>query len=185
VARTYAEYLASKDRDPDEEEALINAHVTIAALGLVPEVKKYLEAEADNLTKQWFDKYRVEIKSLSDERQDQYREIRRMSSQPQDIDLARPRSWLEPTTVRSPDGTETQIAMFESHLLCDESGQFPIEFGSSWERDVLESEMAREGFVGWYRNPPRSSQESLAIAYDWGWLLSALTARFLILRAAA
>lgn len=130
--------------------------------------KTYLEAEADNLAKQWLEKYRIEIKSLSDDRQEQYREIRRMSSQPQDIDLARPRSWLEATVARDADGTETPIQTFEHHLLCDEAGQFPIEFGSSWERDVLESEMAREGFVGWYRNPPRSSQESLAIAYDVG-----------------
>jgi hypothetical protein len=168
VARTYAEYLASKDGQLDEEERLINAHVTIAALGLVPEVRKYLEAEADKVTKQWFEKYRVEIKSLSDERQDQYREIRRMTSQPQDIDLARPRFWLEPTVVRAADGSETPMATFERHLLCDQAGKFPIEFGSSWERDVLESEMARDGFVGWYRNPARSSQESLAIAYDVG-----------------
>jgi hypothetical protein len=41
-----------------------------------------------------------------------------------------------------------------------------MEFGSSWERDVLQTEMARDGFVGWYRNPSRSSQESLAIAYE-------------------
>jgi hypothetical protein len=168
VARTYAEYLAAKAGKADKEESLIDAHVTIAALGLVPTVKTYLEAEADSLAKQWLDKYRIDIKSLSDERQEQYREIRRMSSQPQVIDLARPRSWLEATVARDADGTETALPTFEQHLLCDEGGRFPIEFGSSWEREVLEAEMARDGFVGWYRNPPRSSQESLAVAYDVG-----------------
>jgi hypothetical protein len=166
VARTYAEFLADKEGKADAEKALIDAHVTIAGLALVPEVKAYLEAEGDKLTKQWLDKYRVEIKSLSDERQEQYREIRRMSSQPQDIDLARPRSWLEATVARDADGTETALPTFEHHLLCDETGKFPMEFGSSWERDVLQTEMARDGFVGWYRNPSRSSQESLAIAYE-------------------
>jgi len=168
VARTYAEFLAAKDVKTNNEEALIDAHVTIAALGLVPQVRTYLEAEADNLAKQWLDNYRIEIKSLSDERQEQYREIRRMSSQPQDIDLARPRSWLEATVARAGDGSETALPTFEHHLLCDGTGQFPIEFGSSWERDVLEAEMARAGFVGWYRNPSRSSPESLAVAYDVG-----------------
>jgi hypothetical protein len=166
VARTYAEFLAAGDGKAAQEEALIEAHVTIAALGLVPQVKTYLEAEADNLAKQWLDKYRIEIKSLSDERQEQYREIRRMSSQPQEIDLARPRSWLEATVARDADGSETALPTFEHHLLCGEDGAFPIEFGSSWERDVLEAEMARDGFVGWYRNPSRSSQDSLAIAYE-------------------
>ena len=141
VARTYAEFLAGKDRRADKEEALIDAHVIIAALGLVPQVKTYLEAEADGLAKQWLDKYRIEIKSLSDERQEQYREIRRMSSQPQDIDLARPRSWLEAREARDADGTETALPTFERHLLCDETGHFPLEFGSSWEREVLEAEM--------------------------------------------
>jgi hypothetical protein len=168
VARTYAEYLAAKGGKADKEEALVEAHITIAALGLLSQVKTYLEAEADALAKQWLEKYRIEIKSLSDERQEQYREIRRMSSQPQDIDLARPRSWLEATVVRDSDGTETALPTFEHHLMCDGTGQFPMEFGSSWERDVLEAEMARDGFVGWYRNPSRSSQESLAVAYDVG-----------------
>lgn len=166
VARTYAQYLAGKEGKPDAEGALIDAQVTIAGLGLVPEVKAYLEAEADKLAKQWLDKYRVEIKSLSDERQEQYREIRRMSSQPQNIDLARPRSWLEATVARDVDGSETALPTFEHHLLCDVTGKFPMEYGSSWERDVLHTEMARDGFLGWYRNPSRSSQDSLAIAYE-------------------
>lgn len=83
-----------------------------------------------------------------------------------DIDLARPKSWLEATVAREADGTETPLPTFERHLLCNEDGTFPIEFGSSWERDVLQTEMGRDGFVAWYRNPPRPSQDSLAIAYD-------------------
>lgn len=166
IARTYAEYLAAKDREADREEALINAHIAIAALGLVPQVRAYLEAEADSLTKQWLDKYRIEIKSLSDERQEQYREIRRMSLEPEDLDLARPKSWLEPTVAREAGGSETPLPTFENHLMCDIAGLFPVEFGSSWEQEVLKSEIVRDGFVAWYRNPPRSSQDSLAIAYD-------------------
>ena len=33
------------------------------------------------------------------------------------------------------------------------------------ERAVLDAESKREGFVGWYRNPSRASQDSLGIAY--------------------
>ena len=40
----------------------------------------YLEIEAENLATRWLTKYRVEIKSLSDERQETYRQIREMSS---------------------------------------------------------------------------------------------------------
>jgi hypothetical protein len=33
---------------------------------------------------------------------------------------------------------------------------------------VLDAEMQRSGFVAWYRNPSRPSQDSLGIAYEDG-----------------
>src|SRR5690606_20126807 len=48
LATSYSDYLARSEGDPDDlEGALIDAHVMIAALGLVPEVKETLEAEAE------------------------------------------------------------------------------------------------------------------------------------------
>ena len=65
LSRTYAEYLAAKKTDADSiDEALMEAHADIAALGLVPEVKPYLDAEADKLAKTWLNQYRVSIKEL-------------------------------------------------------------------------------------------------------------------------
>ncbi len=53
LAKTYSEHLAAQMEDTDdEEEALIDAHVEVAALGLVPEIKERLDAEADKLTEQ-------------------------------------------------------------------------------------------------------------------------------------
>ena len=99
VCRTYAEYLAAKKSDADSpEDALMEAHADIAALGLVPNVKTYLDAEADKLAKVWLERYRVEIKGLSDERQETYRQIKAMSNEPEDIDLAKPTHWMEATT---------------------------------------------------------------------------------------
>ena len=52
LCRTFAEHLASKNSDADsDEEALMEAHADIAALGMVPEIKEYLEAEADKSCK--------------------------------------------------------------------------------------------------------------------------------------
>jgi type III restriction enzyme len=34
-----------------------------------------------------------------------------------------------------------------------------------WEKTVLETELSRESFVGWYRNPSRAMANSLRIAY--------------------
>jgi len=62
-----------------------------------------LIAEADTMAKAWLGEYRISIKGLSDERQEAYRLIREMSTEPQDIDLAKPKSWMEATSVRETD----------------------------------------------------------------------------------
>lgn len=55
---------------------------------------------------------------------------------------------------------------FPDHLLCDPDGQFPDE-PIRWEAKVHTVEMQREGRIGWYRTPPRTSQDSLGIVYDY------------------
>lgn len=168
LATSYSDYLARNEGDPDDlEGALIDAHVMIAALGLVPEVKETLEAEAEKLAAQWLSRFRVEIKSLSDERQDVYRQIREMSSEPMPVDLARPTSWMQPTTLREANGTETPLPYYAQHLLSDDDGNFPEDF-NSWEGEVVKAELARAGTVGWYRNPSRASQDSLGVIYEEG-----------------
>lgn len=168
LATSYSDYLARNEGDPDDlEGALIDAHVMIAALGLVPEVKETLEAEAEKLATQWLSRFRVEIKSLSDERQDVYRQIREMSSEPMPVDLARPTSWMQPTTLREANGTETPLPHYPQHLLCDDDGNFPEDF-NFWEGEVVKAELARAGTVGWYRNPSRASQDSLGVIYEEG-----------------
>ena len=168
LATSYSDYLARNEGDTDDMEgALIEAHVMIAALGLVPDVKETLEAEAEKLATQWLSRYRVEIKSLSDERQDVYRQIREMSSQPMPVDLARPTSWMQPTTLREADGTEVPLPHYPQHLLCDDDGMFPEDL-NSWEGEVVKVELARASTVGWYRNPSRASQDSLGVIYEEG-----------------
>lgn len=166
LARTYSEHLASKaGEDGNPEDALIEAHTVVAALGLVPDIKGHLEAEAEKLAKQWLDQYRISIKNLSDERQEVYRELREMSADPLDVDLARPTSRLQPTKSREADGTETDLPRFERHLLCDGDGLFPENF-NSWEDKVLLAELQRNGSIAWYRNPARTSQDSLGVVYE-------------------
>lgn len=166
LARTYSEYLAEKAPEAeDPEDALIEAHTVIAAIGLVPDIKDYLESEAEKLSNQWLTKYRGSIKKLSDERQDVYREIREMSAEPLDVDLARPTSWLQPTHVREENGTVVALPRFEKHLLCDEKGFFPQEL-NKWEQNILNTELHRSDNLAWYRNPNRPSQDSLGIVYD-------------------
>jgi hypothetical protein len=166
IARTYVPYLAAKKgEDPTDEEALIDAQTDIAALGLVTEVGTYFDREADKLARSWLDKYRISIKDLSDDRQEAYRQVSEMSTEPQDIDLVKPISWMENTAARE-SGKETPIPRFKNHLMSDQDGDFPALFRSDWEKRVLATESTRKGFTAWYRNPDRSSQESLGIAYQ-------------------
>lgn len=168
LAKTYSEYLVSKAPEgEDQEEELIEVHTVVAAIGLVSDIKDYLESEAEKLSNQWLNEYRVAIRGLSDERQDVYREIREMSADPLDVDLALPKTWLQPTTIRKEDGMQVALPRFDKHLLCDEEGLFPEHF-NAWEEKVLLAEMSRVGNVAWYRNPARASQDSLGVTYDDG-----------------
>ena len=169
LATTYAEHLAKKvPEDEDPEEALIDAHTVIAAIGLVSEISSDLNSAAEKLSNKWLDEHRVAIKSLSDERQEVFRQVREMSKDPLDVDLARPNMWLQPTTAREADGKEVDLPRFQHHMLCGGDGLFPIELGSSWEGAVLKTELERKETVAWYRNPSRASQDSLGVTYEDG-----------------
>jgi hypothetical protein len=166
IARTYVAVLAARkdDSDPPDVEAFVDARADVAALGLLDDVSRYFDAEADKLAKAWLSEYRVSIKDLPDERQDAYRQILEMSADPQEIDLMRPNSWMENTAVRE-SGKETPLETYANHLLCDEKGSFPAVL-NAWERKVVGVETRRKGSRYWYRNPGRGSQESLGIPYE-------------------
>lgn len=164
LARTYAEHLAKGSTDADFEDALVQARIEVAALGSLDQVRRHLEDEATMLADSWLDQHRVAIKSLPADRQEEYRQIRAMSSEPQDVGLGRSRSWLVASRAREADGTEAPLPTYASHLMCDAAGNFPAVL-NAWEKEVLAREAARSGFAAWYRNPPRATPESLGIAY--------------------
>lgn len=168
VSRTYVEHLAEKaaDRNDDPEEfleAIVEARVTVAGLGLVVEVQAHFDAEADRLAKAWLAKYGPQIRKLTHDRQESYRQIIEMSTDPQDVDLVKPEARYEATKARENDRV-TILPTWPSHLLCDQDGKYPAEL-NEWERTVVETESGRQGFAFWYRNPLQPGQSSLGIAY--------------------
>lgn len=169
ISRTYVEYLADKvaDREEDPEEyleAIMEARVTVAGLGLVFEVQAYFDAEADKLAKAWLAKYATQIRSLKDDRREAYRQIIEMSAEPQDVGLVKPESKFEMTKVREGD-KETDLPTWKQHLLCDDNGNYPAQL-NDWERAVVETESKRHGFVFWYRNPQNPGQSSLGVSFE-------------------
>lgn len=168
IAKTYVEHLARQvanvDDDPEEFlEAIVEARVTVAGLGLVTEVQAYFDAEADKLAKAWLTEYAPQIKALSDDRKESYRQIIEMSTEPQSVDLAKPESRYEATRAREGDN-ETSFPVWKNHLLANKDGKYPAEL-NEWERKVVEAESKRAGFRFWYRNPQQPGQSSLGIAY--------------------
>lgn len=166
IAHTYTEELAKRkpEAEDDFEDALIEAREDIGALGLMENLPAYFDAEAKKLSDAWLAQHREHIKQLPDDRQEAYRQISALSREPQDIDLARPVSWMEATAAREKDGTETRLPTYPHHLLCDEKGLYPVEL-NDWEKSVLKTETQRDDFKFWYRNPNRPTQDSLGIAY--------------------
>lgn len=166
IAHSYTRERAIRkpEAEDDFEGALIEAREDVAALHLMENLQIHFDAAAKTLSDEWFERYHDQIKTLSDDRQDAYRQIIALSNQPQNVDLARPFSRYEPTIIREPNGSETVIASHERHLLCDQNGLYPAVLGGV-EKAVLEKESARRGFQFWYRNPKNPSQDSLGIAY--------------------
>jgi hypothetical protein len=169
ISRTYVKHLAQKvacvGADPEAYlEAIVEARITVAGLGLVTEVQDYFDTVADAMAKAWLVEYAPQIKALSDDRKEAYREIIEMSSVPQSVDLAKPASRYEATRARENDQV-TKFPNWKNHLLCDQAGNYPAEL-NNWERNVVEAEVKREGFRFWYRNPQQPGQSSLGIAYQ-------------------
>jgi type III restriction enzyme len=73
------------------EDALMQAHADIAALGLVPDVKAYLDAEAGEARRRLAGpSTALTVKGLSDKRRAAYETIKQMSTEPQDTELEKP-----------------------------------------------------------------------------------------------
>lgn len=153
---------------PDEEEMdLLEANITVAALGRVPEIVADVEEEADELARTWLTETRVARKGLSDERQAEYGRIDGMSTKPERITLTAPKVAQADRKAREEDGTEHDLPVRPKHLMAAEDGTVPIDL-NEWERKVLDSESKQPGFKAWYRNPARATNESLAVAYKDG-----------------
>ncbi|KGP23774.1 type III restriction enzyme, res subunit [Xanthomonas citri pv. fuscans] len=168
ISRTYADHLAYKVADPEKDaeeflEAIVEARVTVAGLGLAMEVQDYFDTEADTLAKSWLVQYGPKIKALSDDRRESYRQIVEMSTEPQDVELVKPEARFEATKSKENDKASV-LPSWKQHLLCDDAGSYPSEL-KGWELAVVETECKRKGFTFWYRNPGQPGQSSLGIAY--------------------
>ena len=167
LAASYVDKLAGPNPD---EDALLDARISVAATALVPQIVAEVEEAADGQAREWLALTRVARKSLSDERQAEYERLEGMSRRPERVGLVAPNVAQADTRVRDAQGNETPLPTRRLHILGAEDGTVPVDL-NTWELRVLDTESERPNFGGWYRDP-RTSKESLAVAYtdssgDW------------------
>ena len=165
IAQSYVNHLAGPDDEASDDDGLREAYVRAAALATVKEVRDKVDLEALELSSRLFAEHRVAIKELSDVRQQEYENIRAMTTDPQRGVLRPPRTRIEGFSVVEDDGQIAVAPLAPLHLISDEGGQFPLTSLNNWEREVVLAELARPNVRGWYRNPSRAAVDSLGIAY--------------------
>lgn len=163
VAQAYVDHLCPGDEDEDD---LREAFVKTSALAATREVREEIDAAANDIADRWFAEYRPEIARLTDERKANYETIRGLAVDPRRGELGEPRLRMEDyKVVDRKTGDVSDAPLLRGHLMADKDGDYPLGGLNPWEVGVVETEMARSGALGWYRNPPRPALDSLTIAY--------------------
>jgi hypothetical protein len=160
LAMGYVNHLVD-DHGYDLQEAYVRA----SALATVREVQEKLDAEVDSRAAAWFHEHRDAIGKLSDERQQEYETIRSLATEPQTSEMIRPRNRLEDFSIAIDEKTIKAAPLVKLHLMSDENGDYPVGMLNNWEVEVVNKEIARDGAVGWYRNPAHNGLDSVCVSY--------------------
>lgn len=164
IAQSYVNHVAGPDDEEAGDDGLREAYVRSSALATVKEVREKIDQEALELTERFFAEHRVAIKELPDVRQQEYEDIRAMTTEPQRGTLRRPRTRIEGFSVELNDEV-VSAPLAPWHLMSDEDGNFPLTSLNNWEQTVVKTELAEPSVRGWYRNPARAAVDSLSVAY--------------------
>lgn len=156
-------FLSAADTDPNFDQDAIKARLAAAPLidvGQGDTVVARVEKAADAQVAEWFDAIRAVLPSLGDEKRDRYDKIRAQAGTPQETPIRLPSALVVDTV----DADQNPLETAELHVLADAAGRVPLGKLTSWEAQVLATELARPNVVGWYRNPA-SGAAALQIAY--------------------
>ncbi len=93
-----------------------------------------------------------------------YDEIQQQAKEPQLVDVVVPVSRIEMTFELDGD-KKTPLATLPRYVLADEEGHYPIGKLLGWEVKVLDTELARDSTVAWYRNPSSPTKDSVQIPW--------------------
>ncbi|MBJ6611340.1 MAG: DEAD/DEAH box helicase family protein [Candidatus Thiothrix moscowensis] len=154
------------DRDADE------AKVEIVVLSQNHQAMQQLELYAEQQFDTLYADHRRDIGKLKEQRRKHYERLRLATADPQPI------AWLLPESIDFRRSKEA--AVYDKHLFLQEDGQFQADLGT-WEREVLQLELANPAVIGWFRNVDRKPW-SLEIPYEDGGSVKPMFPDLLIVR---
>ncbi|MFS2241240.1 DEAD/DEAH box helicase [Microbacterium sp. OR16] len=174
TAESYWAYLVNKD--PDEDP--IEAKITVAALGLSPQLVENVEAAAASMNADWLKTHAKEISFQPESVRARYSRLQSEARDPQlvprievggtvvDAVTQNTDSDLTDEQVRADIAADT-VNRWAKHLYQDPAdGRYwkKPQDSDGLERRVLETELASNQLVAWYRNPV-GGERALCIPY--------------------
>jgi hypothetical protein len=144
----------------DPGAGLDAVRVRCAALLRVDGVTARIDDTATEWVKEQLDRFRVEIANTTGTTRDAYTRVKEQTTSMEAVTVELRSNERAATKDRNGD----DLPRYTGHIFADGEGLFPVDL-NDWERQVVETEVGRAGFVAWYRNPSSATPASLRIAY--------------------
>jgi hypothetical protein len=120
-----------------------------------------VDETATDWVRQQLDAFRVQIANTTGATRDAYTRVREQTASVEVVTVELRAN--ERAATKDRDGED--LPRYLGHVFADGDGLYPVDL-NAWERRVVEAELARPGFVAWYRNPGSATPASLRIAYQ-------------------
>lgn len=164
VVNDYLKHRISIAEEAGDEVDIVDVKAEVAAVVGVPGVVDKVREAADEWVVAQLAEYRVEIRSLTDDKRNHYLAVQAQSTKVERVDLLVPDVVNATTETITADGESKVVELHEGHIYADAAGKFPAKL-NDWEKEVVKAETKRDSFVGWYRNPSSARDTALRIAY--------------------
>jgi hypothetical protein len=156
VGKAWFAHSLAKATDGDRDLV----RVRCAALLRIEAVRGAIDAAATQWVQAQLDTFRVAIKNTTGSTRDAFLRVYEQTSAPETVTV----QLRDNERAATKDRNGEDLPRSAGHLFADADGLFPVDL-NDWERAVVEAELARPGFVAWYRNPGSATPASLRIAY--------------------
>jgi tRNA splicing endonuclease len=158
VGKTYYAYRAEQ---AGEGPNLLEVRIEVAALLAVDGVLDVVDETATKFVQEQLARFAVEIKNTTGAVRDAYRRVQEQTVAPETLTI----DLRDNEKAATKDSRGESLPTFTGHIFSDDDGDFPATL-NDWESTVVATEIARDSFVAWYRNPQRATPNALRIAYQ-------------------